>query len=155
MSYVRSHGSADLNNYDQFYGNLRNPILRPNEHSLTPTDVPHRLLVRGTLGLPGRWDLAPVFEIRFGFPWSAVNEFQDFVGARNRAGRLPRVRNLDLSLTRPWTFRKYRVRAGIRVYNIFGASAERDVQGNTASPRYGQFFNPLKRSIGFVLGSAN
>jgi Carboxypeptidase regulatory-like domain/TonB dependent receptor len=155
VSYVRSHGSADLNNYDQFYGNLRNPILRPNEHSLIPTDVPHRLLVRGTIGLPGRWDLAPVIEIRSGFPWSAVNEFQDFVGARNRAGRLPRVRNLDFALTRPWTVLKYRVRAGIRVYNIFGASAERDVQGNTASPRYGQFFNPLERSIGFVLGLAN
>jgi carboxypeptidase family protein/TonB-dependent receptor-like protein len=153
VSYVRSHGAADLNNYDQFYGNLRNPILRPNEHSLIPTDVPHRLLVRGTIGLPGRWDLAPVIEIRSGFPWSAVNEFQDFVGARNRAGRLPRVRNLDLALTRPWTVWKYRVRAGIRVYNIFGASAERDVQSNTASPRYGQFFNPLERSIGFVLGS--
>ena len=154
VSYVRSHGSADLNNYDQFYGNLRNPILRPNEHSLIPTDVPHRLLVRGTVGLPGRWDLAPVIEIRSGFPWSAVDELQDFVGARNRAGRLPRVRNLDFSLTRPWTFRKYRVRAGIRVYNIFGASAERDVQSNTASSRYGQFFNPIERSIGFVLGSA-
>ena len=25
VSYVRSHGTADLNNYDQFYGNLRNP----------------------------------------------------------------------------------------------------------------------------------
>ena len=155
VSYVRSHGAADLNNYDQFYGNLRNPILRPNEHSLIPTDVPHRLLVRGTIGLPDRWDLAPVIEIRSGFPWSAVNEFQDFVGARNRAGRLPRLRNLDFALTRPWTFRKYRVRAGIRVYNVFGASAERDVQGNTASPRYGQFFNPLERSIGFVFGSAN
>jgi hypothetical protein len=155
VSYVRSHGSADLNNYDQFYGNLRNPILRPNEHSLIPTDVPHRLLVRGTIGLPGRWDLAPVIEIRSGFPWSAVDEFQDFVGARNRAGRLPRVRNLDFALTRPWTVLKYRFRAGIRVYNVFGASAERDVQGNTASPRYGQFFNPLERSIGFVLGSAN
>jgi hypothetical protein len=154
VSYVRSHGSADLNNYDQFYGNLRNPILRPNEHSLIPTDVPHRLLVRGTIGLPGRWDFAPVLEIRSGFPWSAVDEFQDFVGARNRAGRLPRVRTLDFALTRPLKVRRYRVRAGIRMYNIFGASAERDVQGNTASSRYGQFFNPLERSIGFVLGSA-
>ena len=155
MSYVRSHGSADLNNYDQFYGNLRNPILRANEHSLIPTDVPHRLLVRGTIGLPGQWDLAPVIEIRSGFPWSAVNEFQDFVGARNRAGRLPRVRTFDFSLSRPWHVWKYRFRGGIRVYNVLGASAERDVQSNITSPDFGQFFNPLERSIGFVLGSAN
>ena len=154
VSYVRSSGSADLNNYDQFYGNLRNPIIRPNEHNLIPTDVPHRFLFRGTIGLPGRWDFAPVVEVRSGFPFSAVDEFQDFVGARNRAGRLPTVRTLDFSLARPWHVWKYRFRGGIRVYNVFGASAERDVQSNMASPSFGQFFNPLERSIGFVIGSA-
>lgn len=154
VSYVRSRSIADLNNYDQFYGNLRNPILRSNEHNLISTDVPNRLIVRGTIGLPGKWDIAPVIEIRSGFPWSAVNEFQDFVGARNRAGRLPAVRTLDFSLSRPWHFRKYRFRGGIKVYNVFGAAAERDVQNNITSPNYGRFYNPLERSIGFVLAAA-
>jgi hypothetical protein len=154
VTYVRSHGDADLNNYDQFYGNVRNPIVRPNEHNLIPTDVPHRLLVRGTIGLPARWDLAPVIEIRSGFPWSAVDEFQDFVGARNRAGRLPGVRTFDFSLSRPWHIGKFRFRGGVKVYNVFGSLAERDVQNNIASPNFGQFFNPLERSIGFMLGSA-
>ena len=154
VSYVRSRGTADLNNYDQFYGNLRNPIVRPNEHNLIPTDVPHRMIVRGTIGLPAKLDLAPVIEIRSGFPWSAVNEFQDFVGPRNQSGRLPRVRAFDFSLSRPWRFRKYRFRGGIKVYNIFGASAQRDVQTNVMSPNFGRFFNPIERSIGFVFGSA-
>jgi hypothetical protein len=153
VSYVWSKGTADLNNYDQFYGNLRNPIVRPNEHNLIPTDVPHRLLVRGNIGLPGKWDFAPVLEIRSGFPWSAVDELQDFVGPRNRAGRLPRVRTLDFSIARPWHVWKYRFRAGIRVYNIFGDLAERDVQANVASPKYGEFSNPLERSIGFTFGT--
>ena len=155
VSYVRSRGTADLNNYDQFYGNLRNPIVRANEHNLIPTDVPNRLVVRGTIGLPGQWDIAPVIEIRSGFPWSAVDELQDFVGARNRAGRLPRVRTFDFSLSRPWHVWKYRFRGGIKVYNLLGASAQRDVQGNITSPNFGQFFNPIERSIGFVFGSAN
>ena len=116
--------------------------------------MPHRLLVRGMIGLPGKWDFAPVIEIRSGFPWSAVDEFQDFVGPRNRAGRLPAVRAFDFALSRPWQVWKYQFRAGIKMYNVFGASAERDVQSNTASPEFGQFFNPLERSIGFVLGSA-
>jgi hypothetical protein len=153
ISYVWARGEADLNNYDQFFGNLRNPILRANEYNLIPTDVRHRLLVRGTVGLPGRWDFAPVLELRSGFPWSAVNEFQDFVGTRNRAGRLPVVRTLDFSLARPWRFRKYRFRAGLKMYNVFGASAERDVQNNVSSPDYGTFYNPIERSIGFVIGS--
>ncbi len=154
VSYVHSRGTADLNNYDQFYGNLRNPIIRANEHNLIPTDVPHRLIVRGTIGLPRQWDFAPVLEVRSGFPWSAVNEFQDFIGPRNRSGRLPNVRALDFSLSRPWQVWKYRFRGGIKVYNIFGASAERDVQTNATSPNFGRFFNPIERSIGFVLGSA-
>ena len=154
LSYVRSRGFADLNNYDQFYGNVRNPIVRPNEHNLIPTDVPHRLLLRGNIGLPRQWDFAPVVEIRSGFPWSAVDEYQDFVGPRNGAGRLPIVSTVDFSLSRQWRFWKYRFRGGVRVYNLLGTANDRDVQNNSASPRFGEFFNPIERSIGFILAAA-
>lgn len=151
-SYVLAKGMADLNSFDQFYGNFRNPILRANQYNLTATDVRHRLLVRGSLGLPRQWVLAPVLELRSGFPWSAVDEFQDFVGPRNRTGRLPAVRNLDFSISRPWRFRKYRFRAGLKLYNVFGVSADRDVQNNVTAPDYGSFYNPIERSVGFVFG---
>ncbi len=154
LSYVWSKGTSDLNTYDQFYGNIRNPIVRANEHNLIPTDVRHRVLLRGTIGLPGEWDFVPVLELRSGFPWSAVNEFQDFVGPRSRAGRLPAVRTLDFSLARPWKFKKWRFRAGIKAYNVFGDAAERDIQTNITSPFYGTAFNPVERSIGILLGSA-
>ncbi len=154
FSYVWARGTADLNNYDQFYGNFRNPLVRANENSYLPTDVRHRVMVRGNVGLPGQWDFAPVLEVRSGFPYSAVNEFQDFVGARNQAGRLPTVHTLDFQLSRRWSFRKYRFRAGLKVYNVLGASADRDVQNNITAPDYGTSYNPIERSIGFVLGSA-
>jgi hypothetical protein len=153
MSYVWARGTADLNSYDDFFGNFRNPIIRANEHNLITTDVRHRLLLRGTIGLPGKWDFAPVLELRSGFPWTAVNEFQDYVGPRSRTGRLPAVHTLDFQIARPWQFKKYRFRAGIKVYNLFGDSAERDIQSNIASPFYGTAFNPVERSIGFVIGS--
>jgi hypothetical protein len=35
LSYVWSHGRADLNTYDQFYGNFRTPLVRANEFNLT------------------------------------------------------------------------------------------------------------------------
>ena len=154
FSYVWARGTADLNNYDQFYGNLRNPTLRANENNLIPTDVRHRVIVHGNLGLPGRWEFAPMLELRSGFPWSAVNEFQDFVGPRNRTGRLPSVHTLDFTLARPWRLKKYRFRAGLKLYNVFGASAHRDVQDNITSSDYGTFYNPIERSIGFLIGSA-
>jgi hypothetical protein len=153
VSYVRSKSERDLNDYDQFFGNFRNPIIRANENSLSPTDVPNRLIVRGTLGLPGQWVFSPIYEWRTGFPWSAVNEFQDFVGPRNRTDRLPTVSTLDFTLARPWQFKKYRFTAGVKVYNAFDRGNERDVQNNLASPDYGTFYNPIQRSIGFVFGT--
>jgi len=154
VSYVRSHSTRDLNDYDQFFGNFRNPIIRSNENTLSPTDVPNRLIVRGTIGLPGKWVFAPLYEWRTGFPWSAVNEFQDFVGPRNRTGRLPTVSTLDFTLARPWRFRKYHFTAGLKIYNAFDSGNERDVQSNITSPDYGTFYNPIQRSIGFVLGTS-
>jgi hypothetical protein len=154
VSYVRSHGTRNLNDYDQFFGNFRTPIIRPDEHSLSSTDVPNRLIVRGTLGLPGRWVLSPIYEWRTGFPWSAIDEFQDFVGPRNRSGRLPTVSTLDFSLVRPWHFRKYQFSAGLKIYNAFNSGDERDVQNNVASPDYGKFYNPIERSIGFAFSTS-
>jgi len=153
VSYVRSHSTRDLNDYDQFFGNFRNPIIRPNESSQSPTDVPNRLIVRGSIGLVGQWVFSPLYEWRTGFPWSAVNEFQDFVGPRNQSGRLPSVSTLDFTLVRPWHFRKYRFSAGLKIYNVFDTGDERDVQNNITSPDYGTFYNPIQRSIGFVFGT--
>lgn len=153
LSYVLARGTTDLNNYDQFYGNFRNPIVRPNEHGPSTADVRHRLLLRGLVGLPGGWDLSPVLELRSGFPWSAVDEYQDFVGPRNRSGRLPAVTTLDLSIVRPWKIGKYRFRAGVRAFNLLGDTAERDIQTNVASPLYGTAYNPVERSIGIMFGA--
>jgi hypothetical protein len=153
VSYVRSKSTRDLNDYDQFYGNFRNPIIRDNENALSPTDVPNRLIVRGTIGLPGKWVINPIYEWRTGFPWSAVNEFQDFVGPRNESGRLPNVNTFDFTLVRPWRFKKYRFTAGLKIYNLIDTGNERDVQTNITSPDYGKFFNPIERSIGFVVSS--
>jgi len=153
VSYVHSRSNHDLNAYDDFFGNFREPIIRANENSLSATDVPHRWIVRGSLGLPGKWAFSPLYEWRTGFPWSAVDEFQDFVGERNRSGRLPRVSTFDFTFTRPFQFKKYRFTAGVRMFNAFGSGDERDVQANVTAPDYGTFYNPIRRSIGFVLSA--
>ena len=83
-----------------------------------------------------------------------MNEFQDFVGPRNQSGRLPTVSTLDFTLARPLRFLKYRFSGGIKVYNAFNPGNERDVQDNITSPDYGQFYNPIQRSVGFVVGTS-
>jgi len=150
-SYVRSRSEADLNAFDLFFGNFRNPIIRDNEFSLTPVDVPNRLVWRGAMLVPYGLLLAPVLEIRNGFPYSRVDENLDFVGSRNRGGRFPRLTTLDLSVTRQVKFRKWKPRVGFRVYNLFNSFAPRDVQNNVDSPVLGSFYNPIPRSWGGTL----
>jgi hypothetical protein len=150
VSYAVVHGSADLNNYDQFYGNLRNPILRPNEHSLIPTDVPHRLLVRGTIGLPGRWIW---LRLSRSGPVSVV--------CRRRVpglrwGTEPRGAPAESSQPRSQPdaavdLQEVPRSGGDQGLQHFWRIGRAGRQSNTASSRYGQFFNPIERSIGFVL----
>ncbi len=78
-------------------------------------------------------------------------------GLRRRAQSKPagcrRLTTLDFSIVRPWKFRKYRFVGGLKVYNAFANNGDRDVQNNITSPDYGTFYNPIKRSIGFVFGT--
>ncbi len=147
-SYVRSRSEADLNAFDQFFGNFRNPIIRPNEYSLAPVDVPNRLIWRGLMLAPFGLLLAPVLEIRDGFPYSLVDENLNFVGPRNRGGRFPRLTTLDLGITKPVKVRKWTARVGFRIYNLFNNFNPRDVQNNVDSPNFGTFYYPIHRSWG-------
>jgi hypothetical protein len=146
ITYVRSHSMAHLNAYDAFYGNIRTPIIRPDQYALSPTDVPNRLLVRGTLTV-GKWFISPVVEVRDGFPYSVVNQDQDFVGVRNAGGRFPPLATLDLSVVRSLKLLGYEVRYGFRGYHLLNEFMPRDVQNNIDSPAFGTFYNSIPRRL--------
>ncbi len=105
VSYVRSRGTRDLNDYDQFFGNFRNPIIRANENSLSPTDVPNRLIVRGTIGLPGQW-VTRLVRMALGIPLVGRGRVSGFRRLAKPGGAAPSVSTLDFTLARPWRFRK-------------------------------------------------
>lgn len=148
VSYVRSRATADLNAFDLFFGNARAPIIVPNAFTTAATDVPHRLLAWGTIALGAKWDVLPLFEIRNGFPFSAIDERQDIVGIRNQAGRFPVMASLDLAVQRHLRIAGRRVRVGLRVFNALNHRNYRDVQANVAASAFGRFFNPVERQFG-------
>jgi len=151
FSYVRSHASGDLNTFDQFFGNFPTPIIRPNERGRNPYDVPDRMLIWGTIGLPWKLELLPVVDVRSGFPFSALDDDLNFVGRRNRAGRYPLLFALDAELSRWFVFdlmgRQWNIRVGARVYNVTNHFNPRDVQDVTTHPQFGQFFNTAYRQF--------
>src|ERR1700738_2806445 len=49
VSYARSRARGDLNGFASAFGDLAAPLVRPNQYSQLPVDVPPRLLGWGTI----------------------------------------------------------------------------------------------------------
>jgi hypothetical protein len=151
LSYVRSAARGNLNDFNTYFGNQKHPVLRPDEYGKQPYDVPNRLLFWGDFGLPFDIVATPVFDWHSGFPFSPLNEQQDFVGPRNEGGRFPQLMTLDLLVTKglsiPFRGKKYKGRAGMTIFNITNHWNPRDVQNNINAPQFGTFFNSAERSV--------
>jgi hypothetical protein len=150
-SFVRSRATGELNNFEQFFGNYPNPILRPNQRQVLPYDAPNRFLFWGTIGLPWKLDFSPVLDLHSGFPFSKVDNDLNFVGARDGAGRFPAFVALDIQLVKtfelPLFGRRIRTRAGLKVFNATNHFNPRDVQENLFSPNFGAFYNSVGRQF--------
>jgi hypothetical protein len=148
-SYVNSRARGDLNDYNQFFGNIPNPLIRPNQYGIMPSDAPNRGLFWGVIGLPHKLDFVPVLEVHTGFPFSKLDENWNYIGKENQAGRFRTFVDLDLKIQYPFDFkfhgRRFQFRAGLSVLNVMNYSNPRDVQQYTGSPNFGNFYNSIGR----------
>jgi Carboxypeptidase regulatory-like domain len=143
-SYVRSRAFGDLNDLNQFFGNLAQPVIQPDARGRLPFDAPNRFLFWGTLSAPWKLTVVPVYDLHTGFPYSLENEFREYVGPRN-INRYPLFSSFDLQVSRPISLhvhgKRIPARVGIGAFNLFNHFNPRDVQNNLASARFGEFFN--------------
>jgi hypothetical protein len=145
-SYVRAWSLTDLNAFELYFRNFRNPIIRENGVGPSGAHVPHRIQIRNRF-LTERWVLGTVLEARSGFPFSAIDENQEFVGPRNRAGRFPAGVLLDILIQREVPVLRWRPWIGVTIRNVFDAFVPSEVQRNIDSPQYGTFFNSRPRQL--------
>lgn len=139
-TYTRANAVGDLNALTSAYDSVLAPTIGDNAYTTLGTDVPHRLLVRGRVMPRPKWLAIGIFEWRTGVPYSIVNEMLDFVGPRN-APRYPRYARLELGLERRIKVWRFQPWVGIRVNNVLNAFLPDEVQNNTGSPFFGQFFS--------------
>ena len=148
-SYTRSQAQGELNDYNQFFGNLPYPLVRPNQFGTMSNDVPNRGLFWGVIGLPHKLDFIPILDVHTGFPFSKLDHNWNYIGHRNQAGRFPTFIGPDIKFQYPvdFTYRKHRIqfRAGLSILNVFNLANPRDVQQYTLSPNYGHFYNSIGR----------
>ena len=148
-SYVRSRAWGELNDYNQFFGNFPNPLIRTNQYGPLPSDAPDRVLFWGIIQLPRKLQLVPILDAHTGFPHSQLDTNWNYLGQRNQAGRFPAFASLDLKLQYPFDFkfRGHRIEflGGVKVINVTNHYNPRDVQQYLASPAYGAFYNSVGR----------
>ena len=98
-SYVRSRAFGDLNDLNQFFGNLAQPVIQPDARGRLSFDAPNRFLFWGSFPAPWKLTVVPVYDLHTGFPYSVENQFREYVGPRN-VDRFPRFSSFDLQVSR-------------------------------------------------------
>jgi hypothetical protein len=146
-SYTRSSAVGNLNDFNSYYGNVQNPVIKPDERGPLPWDAPNRYLFWGNISLPAQFGLFAVLDVRDGFPVSFVDENRNFVGPRNEVGRFPRFLSLDMQLQKRFKLFKHDTTLGVKVFNITNHFNPRDFQGNLASDDFGGLRNSVGRTF--------
>jgi len=156
-SYTRSRSEGNLNGYGLFYGLKRNPFVRPDAYAPTDVNAPNRVLMWTTITAVPDWLFGVVGSVRNGFPYSAVNEYLDYVGPRNEGRAFPTVVSLDVSVE--WHVKfdklagklgsvgKLRPWIGFTLFNALNADLPVDVQSNLGSANFGSFYNSPQRQF--------
>ena len=152
FSYVRSSGRGDLNTLGQIFVPFEQPVIRPNFFADLPSNIPDRFVTWGQFKIPWQITASPIFDVHSGFPYSAVDALQNYVGNPNRL-RFPQFLSLDLKLSKDFSLpliawlKNHKFRGAIAVYNLTDHSNPRDVFNNVTSPFYGHFVGFQHRSI--------
>ena len=152
FSYIHSLTRGDLNVLSQVYVTFEQPVIRPNLFSVSNSDVPNRFLAWGDIHLPWKLNASPVLDVHSGFPYSAVDALQDYVGQPNSL-RFPTFISFDLKLSKdfripflPW-LKDHPLRGAIGIYNVTNHLNPRDVYNNITSPYFGHFAGPQHRTL--------
>ena len=140
FSYIRSKTEGNLNNFSSLFGYLQEPIIQPDYYSLLPSDNPDRVLMWGIFRLPYGVTFSPLFEFHTGFPYTTVDENQNYAGKIN-GYRFRDFIQMDIRLTKNIKIKKYTIQVGFKIYNLLNRFNPRDVNNNISSPYFGQFYN--------------
>jgi hypothetical protein len=145
FSYVRSRATGDLNDFAGYVGSFPNAIVHPNQVATLPTDLPDRFLIWGRLQFPRGFGAAPVFEYHSGFPYSRLDELQQYVGVPDTS-RFPNYLSADARVWRDFKVKeKYTMRLSVSAFNLTNHFNPEATHWNTADPAYGLFFGERHR----------
>jgi hypothetical protein len=161
VSYVWSRSRGDLNTISSIFLPFEQPVIRPNAYGILPSDVPNRVVGWGILHLPWSLTVSPVVDIHTGYPYSAVDVIQNYVGVPDTRrfstffsfdGQVYREFHLHVPFTERGT--RHNVRVGVFSVNLTNHRNYLAVYNNVTSPFFGEFNGFQRRVDGFILNFA-
>ncbi|MEO6723829.1 MAG: TonB-dependent receptor [Blastocatellia bacterium] len=145
LSYVHSSSRGNINEFNTYIGNFPFPVVRPDQYARLDADLPNRFLAWGTFHLPWKLSYSPIVEYRNGFPYSAVDANQNYVGEANSL-RFPKFFSFDSRISRDFQINpKYAFRFRVSGFNLTNHFNPLDVRRNIADAQVGQFFGNYRR----------
>ncbi len=159
VSYIWSRSRGDLNTLGDIFIPFEQPVIRPNVNGIRPADIPNRVVVWGIFHLPYALVLGPVVDLHSGFPYSRVDDRQNYVGLPN-GQRFPTFFSLDFQVYRDFHFpighsSSRKIRLGFYMLNVTNHGNFNAVFNNVTSPRAGQFAGFERRQTAFLLSVVN
>ncbi|HUZ46868.1 MAG TPA: carboxypeptidase regulatory-like domain-containing protein [Terriglobia bacterium] len=153
-SYVRSRSRGDLNTVASVFVPFEQPIIRPSAYTSLSADVPDRFISWGIFHLPAKIVFAPILDVHTGFPWSKINDLQNYVGEPN-SNRFPLFFSFDFKVWKvipmprflPFGLGGLKLRWGIGIHNATNNLNPLAVYNNIASPYFGNFVGFQHRVI--------
>jgi hypothetical protein len=150
ISYVRSSGRGEFNEFATLFQQLAVPLIQRAGVTRLPTDAKNRIIAWGTANLPYRIVVSPVVEWRSGFPYTVVN--QRYVAVETNVRSFPAFMATDLVIYKTFTVKKRSADLGIQLFNATNHFNPRDVHAVVGAPRLGEFANSVPTILrGFMM----
>jgi len=161
VSYAWSHARGDLNTLSDTFLPLQAPVIRPNAYGVLPSDIPNRVLAWGYITLPKKFVFSPVADIHTGFPYSNVDNYQNYVGVPDSL-RFPVYFSLDVKLSREFTVhmpfkenaKRRKISVGVFSQDVTNRLNPHDVYYNIHTPLPflpGEFAGFQRRLTGLII----
>ena len=146
-AYTHTSAIGNLNDFNTYFGDQQNPVIRPDERGPLPWDSPNRFLVYSTLSLPWKLTFLPGRGRPHRLPAVRGRRGPEFRRAPQPCGAVSRVRFVRHAAHEEFRVFGHNATIGVKVFNITNHFNPRDFQENLASSDPGGFSNGVPRTI--------
>jgi len=140
FSYTYARARGDLNDFSTYLSTFPAPVIRPNYFGDLPASLPHRFLAWGIFRITKTVRIAPVVEMRNGFPYNVIDAYRNYADVPMQ-NRFPTFLSVDARVSKDIKVNpKYSVRLSLSSFNLTNHFNPEAVHNNIDDPSFAYFF---------------